>query len=187
LSFEGPWAKIPFMVVSSWLGAALALDFWGGRQNDPQGSWDAILVPGCAVRHDGQAAGALNRRTTRAVELFHAGLAPILVLTGGIGRYPPAEAIAAAQVATCMGVPETSIVLENRSKNTAENAAFAAELIDAKRVIVVSDRYHTLRCRSLFKEHFDEVFVVGCKGPMSSRAVGSVREVAAWGLKALGR
>jgi len=78
------------MVVSSWLGAALALDVWGGLQSAPEGAWDAIIVPGCAVRHDGQAGGALSRRTARAVELFHAGIAPVMVLTGGIGRYPPA-------------------------------------------------------------------------------------------------
>lgn len=175
------------MIVSSWIGAALALDVWGGTQQDPQGTWDAIVVPGCAVRHDGQAGGALSRRTSRAAELFHAGVAPVLVLTGGIGRYPPAEAIAAAQVATMLGVPEPSIVLESRSSTTAENAAFAAELTDARRVIVVSDRYHTLRCRRLFRQHFDEVCVIGCAGPAGSRAVGSLREVGAWGLQALGR
>lgn len=175
------------MVVSSWLGAALALDVWGGLQSVSEGAWDAIIVPGCAVRHDGQAGGALTRRTARAVELFHAGIAPVMVLTGGIGRYPPAEAIAAAQVATQLGVPEPSIVLETRSRTTAENAELAASLVDARRVVVVSDRYHALRCRHLFREHFDEVCVIGTKGPVHSRAKGSVREVAAWGLQALGR
>ncbi len=175
------------MMVSSWLGAALALDVWGGMQGTPTGSWDAIIVPGCTVRHDGQAGGALSRRTARAAELFHAGIAPLLVLTGGIGRYPPAEAIAAAQVATNLGVPEPALVLETRSRTTAENALLAAELVDARRVVVVSDRYHTLRCRYLFRQHFEEVCVVGTKGPSHARAKGSVREVAAWGLQALGR
>ncbi len=175
------------MVFSSWLGAALALDVWGGLQTTPSGGWDAIIVPGCAVRHDGQAGGALSRRTARATELFLAGVAPVMVLTGGIGRYPPAEAIAAAQVATHLGVPEPSIVLETRSRTTRENAEFAAELTEARRVVVVSDRYHALRCRHLFQQHFDEVCVVGTKGPAHSRAKGSLREVVAWGLQAVGR
>ncbi len=170
-------------MVSSWLGAALALDVWGGLQESPEGSWDAIVVPGCGVRHDGQAGGALHRRTARATELFFAGLAPQLILTGGIGRYPPAEAIAAAQVATTLGVPEPAILLETSSHTTAENAEFSARQSDARRVIVVTDRYHVLRCRHLFQKHFDEVCVVGCRGPTVSRAKGSVREVAAWGLQ----
>jgi len=84
-------------------------------------------------------------------------------------------------------VPETDIVLETRSRTTAENAELAAGLIDARRVVVVTDRYHVLRCRHLFGEHFEEVCVLGTKGPAHSRAKGSVREVAAWGLQALGR
>jgi len=78
-------------------------------------------------------------------------------------------------------------VLETRSKNTSENASFAAEATDARRVVVVTDRYHALRCRNLFRRHFEEVAVVGCGGSLPTRGFGSVREVVAWGLLVAGR
>lgn len=65
----------------------------------------------------------------RAAELYHAGWAPKVLFTGGLGRntkemWTQSEAERFAAIAIAAGVPEADIILENRSTNTAENIRF---------------------------------------------------------------
>lgn len=65
----------------------------------------------------------------RAAELYHQGLAPKILFTGGLGRnteglLPEPEAVRFAKVAISCGVPETDIILEDKSTNTKENILF---------------------------------------------------------------
>jgi len=166
-------------VVSIWAAAAWALDAYGRRQV-PEGPFDAIIVPGCAVRPDGRPSGALARRTRHAVDLFKSGRAATLILTGGVGRHPPSEAEAAAQYAIERGVPEANIVLESRSTSTRENAAYAAETMPkhlSASVLVVTDGYHCWRCRRLFGRHFSTVHTAGSVPGPRLRVRGAMREV----------
>src|SRR5512141_1327731 len=71
----------------AWVAIALLLDIIGAR-SDPGGRWDAIVVAGCRVNPDGHASLSLVRRTEKAVELWRAGRAPIILLTGGQGKWP---------------------------------------------------------------------------------------------------
>lgn len=65
----------------------------------------------------------------RAAELYHAGLAPKILFTGGLGRntqglLPEPEAVRFARVAAECGVPEADIIIEDKSTNTKENILF---------------------------------------------------------------
>lgn len=172
------WAVLA--LPAAWLAAAGWLDGYGLSQVPGRGPFDAIVVAGCRVLPNGTASRALRRRTMQAVDLWRQGLAPTLVLTGGVGANPPSEARAAAAVAIALGVPEADIVLEERSTTTAENARFAAALTPARRVLVVTDSYHVLRCRVLFAQSFDSVRAVGSAPTPYYRAKGALREVAVW-------
>lgn len=171
------------LLPTAWVALALALDRFGMRPA-PDGQFDALVVPGCAVREDGTASNALRRRTLHAVELWHRGVAPRLVLTGGRGRFAPSEAEAAALIAREAGMPPGALLLETRSTTTAENAAFAA-LLDPEAagwsVLVVTDGYHAWRCRRLFRRHFESAQSVGSKPTTKLRFHGAIREVAAIG------
>ena len=162
-----------------WVATAIALDIMGHR-SDPTGHWDAIVVAGCPVRQDGQPSPSLLRRTTKAVELWRQGLAPIIVLTGGVVNWPPAEAVAAARTARELGVPESALLVESQSKNTAENARLAREIAPFARIIVVTDRYHVRRCEWFFREYFEVVRGVGVVSPFFARAKGAFREAIAY-------
>ena len=68
----------------------------------------------------------------RAAELYHQGLAPRILFTGGLGRnteglLPEPEAVRFARVAMEWGVPEQDIILEDKSTNTKENILFTRE------------------------------------------------------------
>jgi uncharacterized SAM-binding protein YcdF (DUF218 family) len=162
-----------------WFSIAVLLDIYGNR-GDPGGYWDAIVVAGCRVKPDGHASLSLVRRTQKAVELWKAGRAPVIVLTGGMGNWPPTEAQAAAALAEELGVPRQNLILENRSTNTLENARNAAALLTKRRIIVVTDRYHVRRCEWMFRKYFDTVTGVGVVSPLAQRASGAFREALAY-------
>lgn len=70
----------------------------------------------------------------RCAELYHAGYAPRILFTGGLGRntkemWTESEAERFARIAISAGVPESDILIENRSTNSAENILFTRELL----------------------------------------------------------
>ena len=166
------------MLLLMWAAAATGLDRYGHRAA-PAGGYDAIVVAGCRVGPGGRPSRALRARAEGGVALWKAGVAPVLVFTGGVGQFPPSEAEAAASVARAAGVPPRAIVLEDRSTTTAENAAFAARRTGARRGVVVSDAYHVFRAQRIFGQHFDEAWGYGVRGPASARIKGALREVLA--------
>ena len=107
----------------------------------------AALVLGCAVHARGPSP-TLRRRTLRAAALWHGGAVGLVVPCGGLGRHPPTEAEAMRAMLLDEGVPETAILLEDRSTSTWENLAFARPLLVARgiqRVVLVSDAHHLPR------------------------------------------
>lgn len=73
----------------------------------------------------------------RAAELYHQGLAPKILFTGGLGRnteglLPEPEAVRFARVAVECGVPEEDILIEACSANTAENILFTRRLLEER-------------------------------------------------------
>lgn len=129
------------------LGVLMAwLNSYGHR--DQAQKADAILIFGASVWPGGMASPVLRFRTRHAYNLWKQGLAPKIVCTGGIGKNPPAEAIVEARLLESWGVPESAIVLEEKSTSTRENARFAAKLLPKNAsVIAVSDPYHLWRAR----------------------------------------
>ena len=87
----------------------------------------------------------------RAAALYHAGFAPWVVFSGGLGRNTQAlwhtsEAERFAAIAMAEGVPESAVLLESRSANSAENFLFTKELlarmgIPAGRILAVHKPY----------------------------------------------
>lgn len=70
----------------------------------------------------------------RAAELYHRGLAPKVLFTGGLGRnteglLPEPEAVRFAKVAMECGVNAENILIEDRSANTKENIEFTRDLL----------------------------------------------------------
>lgn len=75
----------------------------------------------------------------RAAQLYHQGLAPKILFTGGLGRntvglLPESEAARFARVAMECGVPEVDIIKEDKSTNTAENIIFTKKLLEELQV-----------------------------------------------------
>jgi len=141
------------------LGLAFAVDRFG--QKDRARRAQAIVVLGARVLESGAPSGALQARVEQAVALYRQGLAPLVLFSGGVGRYPPAESLAARDLAVSLGVPPGACAVELESHSTAENAAFTARLLRSRglsEAILVSDPYHLLRARQYFWRQGIRVF-----------------------------
>jgi len=161
-----------------WPLSAFGLEAYG-RLGPPRGGFDAIVVAGCRMMPDGRPSRALARRVEGAVGLWSDGRAPVVVFTGGVGVSSTSEADGAAAYARSLGLPESAIRIEDRSHSTEENARFAAEVTNARRIVVVTDAYHAFRCRRVFGRHFEEAHSLGVVGPLLDRLPGMFREVVA--------
>ena len=176
--------KLSLIAAGLWLLAALVLDLTGRRDVSGQ-TYDAIVVAGCRVMPDGTPSDPLQDRVALAVSLWHSGAAPALILTGGVGTYPPSEAAAAADLAEALGVPRSAMIIEGVSTSTEENARLAALHADAQSVLVISDSYHVFRVERVFSRYFEAVDATGSTTHPWPRFRGAMREVAAVGWYAI--
>ncbi len=150
--------------------------------------YDAVVALGTRVRAGGRPSAGLRRRTGHAVHLALEGRAGAVILCGGEGAHPPAEAQLMREMALAAGLPDERIVLEAASANTFENAVNAARILHDRgwrRILVVSDGYHLPRALFVFRRL--GLVVDGSAAPASPHdrpwfaAAVRLREVAAWG------
>ena len=131
---------------------------------------------GCRLTAEGRPSERLRRRVARAVELYRAGAAPLLLLSGG-GSGPVAEADIMRDLALTAGVPEAALLCERASRNTVENALNTARLLRQRgmtRIVLVSDRSHLPRAALLFRRAgLDVVGRAGIPAGSSARAVAA--------------
>ncbi len=87
--------------------------------------------------------------------LYAAGRAPMILLSGGDGE---AERMAASLV--LQDVPQAHLLIENRSRDTHENALYSAEIlhrIGAHRILLVTSTIHMGRAAASFRKQGVEV------------------------------
>ncbi|HWT03793.1 MAG TPA: YdcF family protein [Pyrinomonadaceae bacterium] len=114
---------------------------------------DCLVVLGAAVWPDGRPSYVLRDRLARAAELYHAGVAGKVITSGGVGRHPPAEALAGKEFLVRAGVPEGDIIMEASSTSTAEQAELIKEICDRegfRKIALVTSFYHEKRATQLF-------------------------------------
>lgn len=119
---------------------------------------DAIVLLGGAMRGDTHMGTLpdLNQQADRlvaAVALYRMGKAPVLVLSGGgpAGDRPEAEQM--RDLLRVMGVPDSAMVLESRSRDTHDNAVYTADILQERgwrRVLLVTSAFHMRRAQAAF-------------------------------------
>lgn len=117
-------------------------------------AYDVIVVLGAAVWPDGRPSPALQRRVIHAVGLLRQGSAAYLLVTGGMGKYPPAEAEVMQRLAIAHGIPTEHILCEDQATSTFASALRCCDILRQRgwwRVLVVTDRYHLPRALFAFR------------------------------------
>lgn len=133
-----------------WLVSVGAVLTWA-LQDDARKA-DAIVVMG-AAQYQGKPSPVLRARLDHALELWQRGLAPRLLLTGGIGAGDTAsEAAVSRRYVMSHGVPDSAILLENEGRTSSQSLRSAVDLLHARGLttaVVVSDPFHMLRLEIL--------------------------------------
>ncbi len=95
---------------------------WDQGNRDEARPADAIVVLG-AAQYNGTPSPLFRARLDHAIALYHEGIAPFLVVTGGKGREGDitTEAEAAMAYAIAHDVPASAILVEDRGRNTLES------------------------------------------------------------------
>ena len=112
------------------------------------------VVLGARVHPDGTPSPALVDRVRVGLELLRTGQAQRLLLSGGAPDARPSEAATMARLALESGAQQASLLLEETSRSTFENAARCAELLEARgetEIILVSCDFHLARASAHFR------------------------------------
>ena len=115
---------------------------------DPAGKLpeaDCILVLGCYVNEKGEPSAMLTDRLRRGVELYEAGAAPKLLMSGDHGRTTYDEVNAMKKYALDAGVPSEDLFMDHAGFSTYESIYRLKAIFGAKKVIIVSQKYHLHR------------------------------------------
>lgn len=115
--------------------------------------FDAIIVLGSPADRDGNPTPAQLARVTEAVHEYERGVATHLILTGGTAGNRFVEAGVMARTAHAQGIPDSAIFVEPESRNTIQNACFAARIMKAhgwSSAEVVSSPHHLPRAALIF-------------------------------------
>ena len=126
---------------------------------------DAIVILGGATRGDAHFStmGDLNQhadRLTYGLQLYQAGKAPWILLSGGGSEQERPESEIMYDYLELMGVPKGSMLRERESRTTQENAVYSGILLQGKgvqRILLVTSAFHMRRAVPLFERQGLEV------------------------------
>jgi uncharacterized SAM-binding protein YcdF (DUF218 family) len=123
---------------------------------------DAIVVFG-AAEYSGRPSPVLKARLDHALDLFHRGVAPVVITTGGAASDPVfSEGGVGKDYLMRHGVPERSIIAETQGNDTSQSAVRVAVIMHAnglRSCVAVSDAYHVFRIRKLLEHENVRVYV----------------------------
>ena len=123
--------------------------------------FDAVVVLAGGVFQKGslrptdEVSDASRQRTGCGAGLWQQNLAPKLLLTGGdatVFRTGLMESHEMKRWALRLGVPESAIVIEEKSRTTYENAVQTKAMLGSGRILLVTAAYHLPRAVRLFEK-----------------------------------
>lgn len=156
-------------------------------QQDQRRPVDAIVVLG-AAQYNGRPSPVLRARLTHALRLYGEGLAPRVIVTGGIGRGDTtSEATVGRNYLVMHGVPPAAVIVQPQGRSTQASMTAVADWLVQKRlhrVLLVSDPFHMFRLRLEARRTNLEAYTSPTESsPISDNPVLELRYLIAEGFK----
>ena len=149
-------------------------------RDETQGA-DAIVVFG-AAEYDGRPSPVYKARLDHAAQLYHRGLAPMVISTGGSGGDPHfSEGEVGREYLKTLGIPDSQLIAETQSADTAESARRVSTIMYVNGMhscLAVSDGYHIFRIKHMLGR--EGVTVYGAPRPNSRPQTFWKRQESAW-------
>lgn len=103
--------------------------------------------------------GDTQARANYGVNLYRMGIAPKILFVGAAAQEGvDSNAKTMETIATNSGVPVNDVIIEEKSRNTCENAKLAKDIIEErgfKEITLVTSAYHQHRALGEFKKNLD--------------------------------
>jgi uncharacterized SAM-binding protein YcdF (DUF218 family) len=156
-------------------------------QLDERRPVDAIIVLG-AAQYNGRPSPVLRARLDHALGLYREGHAPLIVVTGGVGRGDTtSEAIVGRRYLVARQVPEDGVVAQPVGRSTRTSMTAVGDWLrerELRRVLLVSDPFHMFRLRLEARRIDLEAYTSPtASSPISANPVLELRYLLAEGLK----
>ena len=107
--------------------------------------FDCILVLGAGVYESGAPTWMLRDRLNTGIALYKAGASSKLLMSGDHGRKSYDEVNSMKDFAINAGVPSEDIFMDHAGFSTYESMYRARDIFQAKRILIVTQRYHLYR------------------------------------------
>ena len=144
------------LVILGLLGLGLALGISGyvvhstkdailTQKDTPPQDLDCILVLGCGIHPDGSPTPMLASRLARGAELYEAGWADKILLSGDDSGEDYNELASMERVILELGVPQEALVMDHAGFSTYESIYRAKHEFGMQRVVIVTQEYHLYR------------------------------------------
>ena len=135
---------------------------------------DCIIILGCQVKDDGSLSHMLRDRLMRGLEVYEAGDAPKLLMSGDHGREEYDEVGAMKNYAIENGVPSENVFMDHAGFSTYETVYRAKEIFQTDKVIIVTQEYHLYRALYIAEQFGVEAY--GVSADLNRYAGQSMRD-----------
>lgn len=105
---------------------------------------DCILVLGAGVRN-GKPTDMLADRLLTAIDLYNKNVAPKIIMSGDHSKADYDEVNIMKNFAIDKGVPSTNIFMDHAGFSSYESLYRAKEIFEAKKIVIVTQKYHLYR------------------------------------------
>jgi uncharacterized SAM-binding protein YcdF (DUF218 family) len=137
------------------LVAATALAIWWTARQDARPTSDAIVVLGSA-QYNGVPSSIFQARLEHALDLYHRGVAPVIVTVGGKAAGDKfTEAQAGREYLAAAGVPDDALLAVQQGVDTLESMrAVSAEFAGRgwSTAVLVTDPWHAMRAERMAED-----------------------------------
>lgn len=156
-------------------------------QQDERRPVDAIVVLG-AAQYNGRPSPVFRARLNHALSLYREELAPLVVVTGGVGRGDTtSEAVVGRRYLVSHGIPKGAVVAQGEGRTTMASMSAVTAWLHTRglrRVLLVSDPFHMFRLRLEARRTALEAYTSPTESsPISDNPVLELRYLFAEGFK----
>ena len=106
---------------------------------------DCILILGAGVFKNGAPSAMLEDRMRQGIELYKSGASDRLLVTGDHGRVDYDEVNVMKAFAIKRDIPSENIFMDHAGFSTYESIYRARDIFKAKKIIIVTQKYHLYR------------------------------------------
>lgn len=124
---------------------------------------DCIIVLGASVQNNEKPSLMLQDRLDRGIELYFAGCAPKLLMSGDHGSMYYNEVAVMKSYAVAAGVPSEDIFMDHAGFSTYESMYRAKNIFKAKKIVIVTQEYHLYRSLYVAKKLGLDVYGVAAE------------------------